>query len=66
MEPRNTGTGTTATDQNAVAQPPTPHTAGNPAATQAGNRGTTQETATFSPPGNQGYQPGGPNNSDGR
>ncbi len=66
MEPRNTGSGTIATDQKAVAQPPTPHTAGNTAATQAGTRGTTQEAATFSPPGHQGYQPGGSNNSDGR
>jgi hypothetical protein len=64
MEPRNTGTGTTATEQKAVAQPP--NTSGTNAGTQAGTRGTTQETANLSPPGNQGHQPGGANSSDGR
>jgi hypothetical protein len=64
MEPGNTGTGTTATEQKAVAQPP--NTSGTTAGTQAGTRGTTQEPANLSPPGKQRHQPGGPNTSDGR
>jgi hypothetical protein len=67
MEPRNTGTGNTATEQNAqkaVTQPP--NTSGTNAGTAGGTRGTTQETANFSPPGKQGHQSGGTNSSDGR
>jgi hypothetical protein len=66
MEPSISGTGTNAVDQTVAAKPPTPHSTVDAATVQADNRATAQETANFSPPATQGYQPGGPNNSDGR
>jgi hypothetical protein len=66
MDPTISGIGTNTADQTVAAKPPTPHSTVNSATVQADNRATAQETANFSPPTNQGYQPGGPNNSDGR
>jgi hypothetical protein len=65
MEPRNTGTGNIAADQQSAAKTSKTQTTGT-SATQADNLGTTQETANFSPPGKQGYQPGGSNTSGNR
>jgi hypothetical protein len=76
MEPRNTGTGNVAAEQNAAASPSTTNTLGTTAAkdknrssaTSATTAATsaTQETASFSPPGVQGQKQIGHVKSDGR
>ncbi|MGD0627940.1 MAG: hypothetical protein ABR987_01230 [Terracidiphilus sp.] len=65
MEPRNTGTGNVAADQSAAAETSTQGNLGNAATTQDKKRTTTQDSATFSGPGNQNQQTGN-NKSDGR
>ena len=65
MDPRNTGTGNIAADQRSAAKTSKTQTTGT-SATQEDTRDTTQETVNFSPPGKQGYRPGGSNTSDGR
>jgi hypothetical protein len=71
MEPRNSGTGNVAADQSAAANPSTTKTLGttatqdkNRSSTTAATPATTQETASFSPPGTQ--QQIVHNKSDGR
>jgi hypothetical protein len=66
MEPRNTGTGNVAADQTAAAQPPTHTNLGTAATTQDKARTATQDSASFSGPGNQAQQQTGTNRSDGR
>ena len=66
MEPRNTGTGNVAADQNTAAQTSTQGNLGNAATTQDKARTGTQDTASFSGPGNQGQHQTGNTKSDGR
>jgi hypothetical protein len=66
MEPRNTGTGNVAADQNAAAETSTQGNLGNAATTQEKARTATQDTASFSGPGKTGQHQTGTNRSDGR
>jgi hypothetical protein len=66
MEPGNTGTGNVAADQAASAQPPTQGNLGTAATTQEKPRTATQDSASFSGPGNQTRQQTGNAKSDGR